>query len=120
MPIRLTRLKFYHLWRGFAKCQAKLFAAPIFGAKNTDYIILSFGVMTSELSRDMLVGRRRRSCRRCAHVFHRHHGWVCVGGHVVGVVDEDGEDGEDERDEDEDEDLHGGDLRVQVLHGGGE
>ena len=97
-----------------------MFAAPIFGAKNTDYIILSFGVMTSELSRDMLVGRRRR-CRRCAHVFHRHHGWVCVsGGHVVGVVDEDGEDGEDERDEDEDEDLHGGDLCVQVLHGGGE
>ena len=92
---------------------------PSFGAKNIDYI-LSFGVMTSELSRDMLVGRRRPRRRRRAHIFRRRHGGVCVNGHVVGVVDEDGEDGEDEGDEDEDEDLHGGDLRVQVLHGGGE
>ena len=46
--------------------------------------------------------------------------WTVDVGNVGCVVDEDCEDGEDEGDEDEDEDLHGGDLSVQVLHGRGE
>ena len=62
----------------------------------------------------MRVARRRR-----AHVLHRRGCWVGDGA-SPGVVDEDGEDGEDEGNQDEDEDLHGGDLRVQVFHGRGE
>ena len=71
-----------------------------------------FKEVISELPRDMLVARRHRR----AHIL-RSLGWNCGGG---GVVDEDGEDGEDEGNQDEDEDLHGGDLRVQVFHGRGE
>ena len=68
----------------------------------------------------MPVGDRRRSRprRRRANILHRR-GWI-YGWGGGSVVEEDGEDGEDEGNQDEDEDLHGGDLRVQVFHGRGE